>query len=342
MPMTTRLAAPADTRVMQQCLDPMIAEAFRAESPVCAIQWRRFEQATSYDAHVASVRLESGATRQVFVKDFRSTVRPKDAPKQRREREIRVYRDLLDGAELGTARYHGSLLDDSLGRLWLLLEFVDGTPVGYLSDIVTSFTPAAAALGRLHGHFAAQGRALAGCDFLVHHTHEFFRSKIELAAHCVAAIAPERNSDMARLAKRYAPIVDLLVDQPRTLLQGGCRSTNILVHVVSNPARACIIDWEEAAYGAPLYDVAYLLDGVEPPILDPLLDAYRHEALAYGLTLPARRDMKHVIDCFRLHMFMVMLSQSLLKGYTAQAVAKLLAMGGRIADSVCGNGRTAT
>jgi hypothetical protein len=73
-----------------------------------------------------------------------------------------------------------------------------------------------------------------------------------------------------------------------------------------------------------------------------LLDAYRHEALAYGLTLPARRDMKHVIDCFRLHMFMVMLSQSLLKGYTAQAVAKLLAMGGRIADSVCGNGRTAT
>jgi hypothetical protein len=335
--MIMKLATPADSPVLQRDLEPMIAAAFRDESPVDTICWAAFDQATSYPAHVATVRLASGATRSVFVKDYGSTVRPKDAPKQRREREVGVYRELLPGADLGTARYYGSFLDESQDRLWLLLEFVDGTPVGYVRDIAGSWPPAAAALGRLHGHFAAHASTLAGCDFLVQHTHEFFRSKVELAKLCVAAIAPESRSALDALAHRYAPIVDLLADQPRTLIHGGCRSTNILIQVVSDPARVCIIDWEEAALGAPLYDVAYLLDGIEPPVLDPLLDAYCREALAYDLPLPPRREMKYLIDCFRLHMIMVMLSQSLLKGYSPEAVAKLLGMGGRLADRVCGS-----
>jgi hypothetical protein len=165
---------------------------------------------------------------------------------------------------------------------------------------------------------------------LVHHSRDLFWSKVELAARCVDAIAPARNGELAAIVKRYSPVVDALAEQPRTLINGGCRPTNILVRVVSDPSRTCIIDWEEAAYGAPLYDLAYLLDGIEPPMLDPLLDAYRHEALAGGLQLPAPHDMKHVIDCFRLHMIMVMLGHSMLKGYTANDVGKLLGIGDRI------------
>lgn len=318
---------------MRACLEPMIAEAFAAESPVRAIQWGRFGLATSYDAQVATVQLENGGTRRVFVKNFSSTVRPKDDPRLRREREVSVYRDLLADAGLGTARYHGSMLDDALGRHWLLLEFVDGTPVGYC-DIAEAWAPAAAALGRLHGYFAPNAAALAGREFLVQHTREFFWSKTELAARCVETIAPERSGELAEIVGRYAPVVDVMTEQPRTLIHGGCRSTNILVSVVSDPARVCIVDWEEAAYGAPLYDLAYLLDGIEPPLLDPLLDAYRAEALGSGLALPAQREMKHVIDCFRLHMLMLMLGQATLKGYDARAVAKLLALGSSVSAIV--------
>src|SRR5262249_37540942 len=81
-------------------------------------------------------------------------------------------------------------------------------------------------------------------------------------------------------------------DGPRRVRRGGCRSTNILVRVASAPDRVCILDWEEAAYGPPLLDLAYLLDGIEPPTLGPLLDAYLAEARAYGLALPPRREMK--------------------------------------------------
>ncbi len=331
--MTTGFETSTDAQILQHDLEPLILEALKERAPVRAIQWERFELATSYDAHVAIVHFDSGETRKVFAKNFGSTVRPKDSPKQRREREVRVYRDFLNGAGLGTAGYYGSILDDSQGRLWLLLEYVEGTPVGYL-DIATSWAPAAAALGRLHGHFATHGSALDGCGFLVHHTREFFWSKVELASRCVSAIAPDRTSELAAIVRRYAPVVDVFAEQPRTLIHGGCRSTNILVNVLGDPSRVCIIDWEEAAYGAPLYDVAYLLDGIEPPTLDPLLDAYRQEALAYGLTLPDRRNTKHIIDCFRLHMIIVMLSQAVLKSYTAQAVGKLLGIGRRLADVV--------
>src|SRR5205823_3451688 len=91
--MTTSRAIPADAHVLHECLDPLILEAARA--PVRAIRWERFALATSYEAHVATVQFVSGDTQRVFAKNFGSTVRPKDSPKQRREREVRVYRELL-------------------------------------------------------------------------------------------------------------------------------------------------------------------------------------------------------------------------------------------------------
>ena len=334
-PMSSSFARADAPREMRQCLEPLIAESFRARAPLREVTWERFGLATSYAAYVATVTLADGGLARLFVKDFASTVRPKDDPRQRREREVGVYRELLDDAALGTARYHGALLDDARGRFWLLLEFVDGTPVGYC-DIAQAWAPAAAALGRLHGHFAGQGATLARSDFLVHHTAGFFWSKVEQAARAVETIAPGRTSELAAIVRRYEPAVAAMTELPRTLVHGGCRSTNILVRVAGDPDRVCIIDWEEAAYGSPLYDLAWLLDGIESPLLDPLLDAWVREAVPRGVALPARRDLPHRIACFRLHMILAMLGQAVVKGYDAAAVAKLLGIGARLRDVVFG------
>src|SRR5262245_23114167 len=334
--MSPVLSAPTDEEALCRCLASALPEALGRRCAITAVSRRRFELATSYSAQVVVVCLDTGEEVKVFLKDFSSTVRPKDRPKQRREREVRVYRELLAGAGLGTAGYYGSILDESGGRLWLLLEFVEGTPVGYL-DIAGYWAPAAAQLGRLHGHFAAQAERLSGCDFLARHDADFFWARAELAGRCVTELAPHLAGELKRIVDRYAPVVRLMAAQPLTLVHGGCRSTNILVKVASDPGRVCIIDWEEAAFGAPLLDLAYLLDGIEPPTLDPLLDVYVAEARAYDLSLPPRQDMKYVIDCFRLHMTLTMLGQAVLKGYKEKDVAKLLAIAGRLSD-VCGGG----
>jgi Phosphotransferase enzyme family len=335
--MTTALSPPTDEDVLRQCLGATLPEALGRPCAITSVRRQRFDLATSYSAQVVDVRLDSGDEVRVFLKDFSVTVRPKDGPKQRREREVRVYRELLAGAGLGTPRYYGSVLDEPGGRLWLLLEFVDGTPVGYL-DIAGHWAPAAARLGRLHGHFAGQSERLSRCDFLLRHDEEFFWSKTERAARCVSAIAPHRAGELTRVVDRYGPVVGVMIGQPRTLLHGGCRTSNILVSVASDPARVCILDWEEAAYGPPLLDVAYLLDGVESPTLDPLLDAYVREVRAYDLPLPPRQDLKLVIDCFRLHMTLAMLGQAVLKGYKEKDVTKLLAIAGQLSDAVSGGG----
>jgi hypothetical protein len=331
--MSTALSTPTDEEVLRQCLGATLPEVLGRPCAIAALRQRRFDLATSYNAQVVEVRLDTGDEVKVFLKDYGFTVRPKDGPKQRREREVEVYRELLAGSGLGTPRYYGSVLDEPRGRLWLLLELVDGTPVGYL-DVAGYWAPAAARLGRLHGHFAGQADRLRGCDFLVRHDDSFFWSRVDRAGHCVARLAPHLAGDLGRIVGRYGPVVERMAGQPRTLVHGGCRSTNILVQVTSDPARVCILDWEEAAYGPPLLDLAYLLDGIEPPTLDPLLDAYVAEARVYDLPLPPRRDMKYVIDCFRLHMTLTMLGQAVLKGYKEKDVAKLLAIAGRLSDAV--------
>jgi hypothetical protein len=335
--MTTALSTPADEELLRQCLEPALAEALGRRAEIASVRRRRFELATSYSAQVVEVRLDAGEEVRLFLKDFGSTVRPKDRPAQRCAREVGVYRGLLAGAGLGTPRYYGSVLDEPGGRLWLLLEFVDGTPVGYL-EIGEYWAQAAAGLGRLHGHFAWQAGRLGACDFLVRHDSDFFWWKVEQAARCVGRIAPHLAGELVRVEACYGRVVDLMAGQPRTLVHGGCRTANILVKVASDPARVCVLDWEEAGFGAPLLDLAYLLDGIEPPTLDPLLDAYVRAARAYNLPLPPRRDMKYVLDCFRLHMTLTMLGHALRKGYKEKDVAKLLAITRRLSDSVSGGG----
>src|SRR5262249_25448943 len=154
---------------------------------------------------------------------------------------------------------------------------------------------------------------LRGCGFLIRHDAESFRAKADRALQDVGQLTPHLVGRLAPLVERYLGLVPVLTDQPATLLHGGCRATNIPIRVASGPSRACILDWEEAGFGAPLFDVAYLLDGIEPPTLGPLLEAYRREALAYDLPLPAAADMKFVMDCFRLHLVMNSFSQAVLK-----------------------------
>jgi aminoglycoside phosphotransferase (APT) family kinase protein len=329
--MTTSIPTQADEDALRECL-ARAAPDLAGSPPVTAIRWERFNLSTSYDTYLVTVRLAAGGELRLFLKDFGFSVRPKDGPRQRREREPRVYQELLADAGLGTARYYGSVVDESRGRLWLLLEFVDGTPVGYCD---LEYWPAAAeGLGRMHGAFARQADRLRSCDFLVRHDSDFFWSKTELALKGVGQLAPHLVDRLAALVSRYAPVVAAMTGQPPTLVQGGCRPSNILVRVASDPSRVCILDWEEAAVGAPLFDVAHLLDGFEPPMLDRFLDAYRRGASAYGLALPPPGEMKYLVHCFRLHMSMNSLSRAVLKGYKERDVAKLLGIAERLDEKI--------
>src|SRR5262245_32000338 len=324
----TTPTSPRAEEVLREYLGRTAPDLFGGPGGITGLERSRFPLVTSYEAYVLTARLVGGGERKAFLKDFGVSARPKDGPRERRERERRVYQELLAGAGLGTPRYYGSVWDEAEGRFWLLLEYVDGTPVGYCD--LACWAPAAAALGRMHGYFGRQADRLRGCDFLIRHDAESFRTKADMALRDVGQLTPHLVDRLKPLVNRYLGLVPVLTDQPSTLLHGGCRATNILIRVAPDPARVCILDWEEAGLGAPLFDVAYLLDGIEPPTLDPLLAAYRRAALAYDLPLPAAGDMMFVMDCFRLHIVMNSFSQAVLKQFKEKGIVKLLSLGERI------------
>src|SRR5919198_216609 len=324
-----------DEEVLRQCLERGARELFGASSPIARIERVPFKPATSYDLYRVIVRLASGGEVQLFLKDYGFSLRPKDDAKQRREREVCVYRDLLADASLGTPRYYESVMDEAQGRLWLLLEYVDGTPVGYCHR-GDGWAPAAEGLGRMHGYFAPQVGRLRGCSFLIQHNADFFLSTAERALTNVSQITPHLVGRLEKLTRGYGVVVSVMTSQGQTFVHGGCRSTNILIRVANDPARVCILDWEEAGLGAALFDVAYLLDGIKSPLLDRLLEAYRHGAADYGMALPPLQEMKYAVECFRLHMAFNLLGRAVLKGYKEPDILKVLDYGESIGRTVYG------
>src|SRR6185503_11571869 len=329
------LSKQSDEDVLRHCLECAAPDVFGG-SAIADIRRSRFELSTSYDAYRVIVRFSGGGEVKVFLKDFAFSLRTKNDPKQRREREVSVYRDLLGGAGLVTTRYYGSILDEASGRLWLLVEYVEGTPVGYC-DLGGCWAPAAEGLGRMHGYFAGQVNRHRGCDFLISQNAKFFWSAAERALTDVAQVTPHLVGRLENLVRGYAPVVDVMTGQPPTLVHGGCRPSNILVRVTSDPSRVCILDREEAAFGAPLFDLAHLVDGINPPLLDRLLDAYRHGAATYGMSLPPHEEVKHAVNCFRLHMAFNSLSRAVLKSYKESDIVKLLDYGESIGNAVFGS-----
>ncbi len=87
--MTAGVTMTADEDVLRQCLGSAVPRIAGRQPAITGIDRRRFDLTTSYAAEVLTVRLDTGAGFTVFLKDFGSSVRPKDGPRQRREREVR-------------------------------------------------------------------------------------------------------------------------------------------------------------------------------------------------------------------------------------------------------------
>jgi aminoglycoside phosphotransferase (APT) family kinase protein len=310
-----------DEEVLRACLEGVVAD-LGGGSPVAAVERQRSQFSSFYASDVITVRLASGEELKVFLKDFGSYDHPKDGLTGRRERERVVYRDLLVGADLGTARYYGSVWDEAEGRFWLLLEYVEGEPVKHYG--FDYWVPPAAWLGRMQGYFARHAELWANCDVLIHHDAAFFHATAEQALRSVSQFSPEFVRRLEPVARRYDPAVRVMASQPPTFVHGTYRPAQIIVDKSCEPTRYCPVDWEKAAVGSGLYDLTFLADGFEPPRLDVILDAYRDEARAAGLAVPGKSEMRQVMDCFRLHRVMNWLSLAADRRFPEDKVVKLL------------------
>jgi hypothetical protein len=240
------------------------------------ITGRRSLYATSFALSEVAVRQPDGSVRRLLLKDLsRAGLLPaargyRPASLWDPLREIGVYRHLLPRAGLGTPTCYASAAEPSSGQYWLLLERVDGVELWQVGDRDV-WRAVAAWLPTMHDRLRS---AIADIDLsLIQYNRRYY----QIWARRAERFATDEGAVPQRLVwalDRYPALVEALLDLPATVIHGDFYASNILVMPGHPPSRICPVDWEMAARGPALADLATLAAGWDDRERAALAGAY--------------------------------------------------------------------
>jgi Phosphotransferase enzyme family len=170
------------------------------------------------------------------------------------QREIQVYRSILSSINLGTPRLYGDVVEPVAGRYWLFIEKVAALVLYEVGEFEV-WLEVARWLARFHSSAICEsGRAQNAVPQLIKYDAASYSMWFQRAEALL-------GSKVDHLTKRYQRIIDILLALPRTLIHGEFYPSNILVEQSRTGLRICPVDWEMAAVGPGILDVAALASG---------------------------------------------------------------------------------
>lgn len=201
------------------------------------------------------------------------------------EREPAVYATLLPQAPPGPPRCFGALAE--VGRHWLFLEWVEGRELFQVGEREL-WEEAARWLACFHVAMAPELDRHLQEGRLLDHDAAFYRRWIERATEFAVQRGDGSATKVAWLRERHDQAVEALLAQPRTVLHGEFYASNVLVassasDSVPTPVgkksdtRVAPVDWELAAAGTGLTDLAALVGGWPAADRAALVAAYAGE-----------------------------------------------------------------
>jgi hypothetical protein len=173
------------------------------------------------------------------------------------EREVLIYRRLLDGERFGAPALYASVFDEDERRYWLFLE--DLGPSTLDDGDVEEWFAAVRWLARMHGTYHGREADLRALACLMEHGPAYYHMLAQSARRNLnLAGARKALRRFDELMGRYDSLVAYLVGQRRTLVHGDVFAENL---VLQPGARIRPIDWESAAIGLGAWELARLLEG---------------------------------------------------------------------------------
>jgi hypothetical protein len=229
---------------------------------------RPSEYRTSFPLEELELELEDGTSRRLAFKrlaweelDERARLaKPRFLHDPRREPA--VYASVLAPAALGAPRCWGSVVEPERGRYWLFVEWVEGRELYQVGEL-TLWEEAARWLARMHSELGSAVERHAAAGRLLDHDAGFYRRWLERAREF--SRAPGQPASRARgvdwLGERHESVVEALLSLPRTVIHGEFYASNVLVAADTAQPRVAPVDWELAAVGPGLSDLAALVSG---------------------------------------------------------------------------------
>lgn len=253
--------SPDQLPLLAEVLAPGLAAAFGNAAVITEARTATFDGSSSFAAGRMEVVLASGAVVPVFVKDLDPANQLAEAKAVRTEgmersrREVRVYRDLLAGAALGTPTLYGVHWDEVEGRYWLLLEDAGPKRLSRLGDF-SLWVAAAAWLGRFHAVVGAgEGLELPAVT----------REELATRARRSADLVERLEGDTRRAVELGVAAVDDLLDVTFAdgvgVVHGEFFGKNVVIRPAPTAAAVAVIDWETAALAPQHLDLVSICAG---------------------------------------------------------------------------------
>ena len=303
-------------KVLEQALN----RRFSTHRSIIRFEHRPSGYQSSFVVEEIDVWLNDGTNLQIFFKDLSWQSLSEDIRAVKPAflynplTEIEVYRTILRPELLGTPAYYGSAVDPQQDRYWLFMERVPGLKLRHIGSFEI-WQQVARYLARMHAHFAAELQTSQH-----HHSHlprynaEYYRLWMRRAhVHLGGSDASFDGSvsrDIEWLSSRYDQVVQYLEALPTVLIHGEFYAGNIILQETGDESRAsgriCPIDWETAAIGPGLIDLAALIGGswTETQKTELAL-AYYDEMMPvagwFPSWFPSREAFLRALDYHRLH-----------------------------------------
>jgi aminoglycoside phosphotransferase (APT) family kinase protein len=239
---------------------------------------RPYRYATSAPLEELHVKTADGARLELILKDLSrdrlldEAAATKPEFLHRPERELETYRRILAPARIGP-RCFGVVAESDPPRHWIVIEKVPGVELWQVGELPV-WEEVAAWLGALHADFAGRREEVSEANpHLLDLSEEWFRSWCRRALERLEDSDDPRAESLRRALQSYDDVVTALTGLPRTFVHGELYPSNVLV-VQGSPPRICPVDWEMAAIGPGLIDLAALVGGWDEPQRHRLIAAY--------------------------------------------------------------------
>jgi hypothetical protein len=259
------------THELRAALERSLSHHFGTQRRVVELERRPSAYSTSFAIEELDVRLDDGASLRLLFKDLSqqgmlgSARRIKPAFLYDPLREIETYRAILGPNRLSTPTFYGAYIDHPTGRYGLFLEKVPGLELYQVGDLAT-WQRVARWLAAMHARFAGETERFARAARLLRYDAEFYRLWIRRARAAWDRFGSSQSRGvrlgMERLTRNYEQVVEHLTALPITFIHGEFYASNVLVQeTAGEELRVCPVDWEMAAVGPGLIDLAALSAG---------------------------------------------------------------------------------
>jgi len=251
---------------LRAALEGQLTDYFGTDEKIVRLQRARSEYSSSFAIEELELELGNGRSLSLVFKDLGSRGLLRDARRTKPgflfdpNREIEVYRSILSQSESGTAAFYGSVVIPEDDTFCLFLERVPGLELYQLGEF-EYWLETAKWLANFHQMFQEGAGSLAARAPLVRYDRGFYTAWLDRAPSVLRTRQAASPGQIEVLKRGYRCVLERLLTLPVTLLHGDFYPSNVIVQNDREKLRICAVDWEMAAIGPGIIDLAALVSG---------------------------------------------------------------------------------